>query len=50
MESIALYCVGRRGDMSLSTQKVKEAVPGVKAKHKSRRARQQHCPQRGASS
>ena len=50
VESIALYCVGRRGDMRLSTQKVTEAVPGVKAERKSRRARQQHCPQRGASS
>ena len=50
VESIALYCVGRRGDMHLSTQKVTEAVPGVKAERKSRRARQQHCPQRGASS
>lgn len=38
--------------MSLSTQKVTEAVPGLKAERKSRRARQQHwlCRQQGASS
>ena len=33
-------CVGRRGDVSLSTQKVAEAVPGVRAEQKSRGARQ----------
>lgn len=39
-----VLCVGRRGDMSLSTQKgVTEAVPGVRGQQESRRAAQQHC-------